>query len=103
MVKTVRQSNFELLHANRLLNGYLSSLFPIHEVQNKFYVFLYSVASIVIIYAVCSLIDYVRKNTIEKFWTLFLDKYLSVVQGKLWIFVKRIYSFGERVLKKIYI
>lgn len=79
-----------LLHSNRLVDTYLANLFPIYQESNTYLVFIYSVVSVVMIYAVCSIIDYIRKKLIERIWIKIIDKHWMVVHNKM-----------ERVLKEI--
>ncbi|MGN0600653.1 MAG: acyltransferase [Oscillospiraceae bacterium] len=91
-----------LLHMNRLLSSFFEDLFPIYKEQNPLLVFIYSLLSVLIIYLICSLIDYVRKNTVEKVWILFLDKKLDIIQNKIIEKLRCIYSFFMKVLDKYY-
>lgn len=91
-----------LLHANSLLSTYLAKLFPIYKEKNPLLIFIYSFFSVLIIYIMCSLIDYVRKNSVEKVWIYFLDKNLDIIQNKTIEVIRCIYAFFKKALGKYY-
>ena len=71
-----------LIHSNRLMSSWLSVIFPIYKETRPILILLYSVVSIIVIYAVSVLIDYVRKKTIGKVWEKLLDKYANTLKSK---------------------
>lgn len=87
-----------LLHGNEIVLSYLPKLFPIYKEQNALLIFIYSLISASIIYIVASLIDFVRKNSVEKIWMLFLDKNLDSIQNKITEKLRCVYAFLMKVL-----
>lgn len=71
-----------LLHSNRLLSVYLTKLFPIYREKRLFLTFLYSILSVLLIYSISTLIDYIRKKIIGKIGMI-LKSYLDLVKNKL--------------------
>lgn len=71
-----------LIHSNRLMSSELSKIFPIYKETRPLLILLYSVVSMIVIYAVSILIDYIRKRTIGKLWEKLLDKYANTIQNK---------------------
>jgi len=66
-----------LLHQNRLLGTYLYKIFPIYKETRSLYIFVYSIISVVSIYLVCTVIDFIRKKTVERWWFIYLDKHVG--------------------------
>lgn len=91
-----------LLHSNKILSSHLPKLFPIYKEQNAFLVFLYSIFSVLCIYFIASLIDFIRKNSVEKIWIYFLDKELDKVQKIILEKIMCLYTYIIKLLNNYY-
>lgn len=72
-----------LIHSNRWMLGILSKFFPIYEEQRSLYILLYSIFAFLIIYVFCTIVDWIRANTVGKLWDKFLDNYSNAIQMKV--------------------
>lgn len=63
-----------LLHSNRLLEKGLHILFPLYKEQNPILLILYSLFAVLIIYFMGTVIDLIRKKSVEKIWLRFLNR-----------------------------
>lgn len=64
-----------LIHTHLLLRDIIwIRIFKVNEVINSPYIVLYEFFVIVVIYFVCTLIDYIRQNTIEKLYIKLINK-----------------------------
>lgn len=63
-----------LIHSNMIVaSKILPPLFPIYKESNPLLILLYSILGIIAIYTVCTIIDLVRKQTIDKVWLNYLN------------------------------
>lgn len=82
-----------LIHTNRLVSKFLRYCFPIYLEKRSLLIFLYSISAVITIYLGCTLIDLIRRKTIEKVWS-------NVVANNIKIFEK-ILSFIERLFVRV--
>lgn len=91
-----------LLHGNRIVLDLLPKLFPIYKEKNSFFILIYSILSMIVIYSICTLIDFIRQKTIGRIWIKMIDRYLEPIEKKIVDIFKKIAMFIKRVLKAIY-
>lgn len=104
-VNAIAKSTFGiyLLHSNRIVSRYvLPALFPIYKETRFVMLLIYSAGSVAIVLIVCSIIDIIRGNTIEKIWIGFLDKYLISIEQKILQKASKIYIRCKNILYKYY-
>lgn len=104
-VNAIAKSTFGiyLLHSNRIVSRYvLPALFPIYKETRFVMLLIYSAGSVAIVLIVCSIIDIIRGNTIEKIWIGFLDKYLISIEQKILQRAGKIYIRCKNILYKYY-
>lgn len=70
-----------LIHSNKY--NFLRSWFPIYLEENTFLVLIYSIGSIVVVYLICILIDFIRQATVEKVWITIVEKIIQPFLTKL--------------------
>lgn len=63
-----------LIHKNKIVEKILYKLFPVYKEHNSFMILVYSILGVAAICVGCTLIDIVRRATVEKLWNKFLDK-----------------------------
>lgn len=85
-----------LIHQNRIVQELMPGLFPIYKVHSPFLVFAYSIFAVMIIYVVCTLIDWIRKKTVEKLWIRFWEKHID---GILLCLTKKWGKIMEKIKK----
>lgn len=69
-----------LIHANQFMTDmWLPKIFPIYKLSNSALIFAFSVLGVIIIYVGCTLIDILRRLTVDKLWNKFLDGGFSVI------------------------
>ncbi len=63
-----------LIHANMFMSDlWLPKFFPIYKETNPALVFAFSLLGVVVIYAGCTVIDILRRLTVDKLWNKYLD------------------------------
>ena len=64
-----------LIHTHLLLRDIIwIKIFKVSDVINSSYIVLYEIFIFIIIYFICTLIDYIRQNTIEKLYIKLINK-----------------------------
>ena len=91
-----------LIHGNRLLNPLFIKLFPIYKVTNSFYILVYSIIAVVTIYISCTLIEFLRKKTIEKIWVSYLNKHLDAITNRIKLFSFKIINSTKKIGQSFY-
>lgn len=69
-----------LLHSNKLMLAYLPNLFTIYKETRPLMILTYSLISVLLIYVVSTLFDYIRKNSVERVWMMIVDKCIQLLQ-----------------------
>lgn len=89
-----------LIHSNKYVH--LSKFFPIYLETNTLLILLYSIGSVVVVFASCIIIDMLRKITFEKIWIKTLDKIVLPVYIVLKEKVMKIVANVLEVIRKYY-
>ncbi len=69
-----------LIQSNRIVRRLVAYCFPIYKETSSVYIFLYSVGAVILIYICCTIIDFIRKNLVEKWWLALLDSHIMPFQ-----------------------
>lgn len=72
-----------LLHSNRIMEEWLKTLFPIYKEKNSLLILGYSIIAVVLIYIMSTLIDWIRKKTIEPLWINFVNSQYAIVEKRV--------------------
>lgn len=64
-----------LIHTHLLLRDIIwIRIFKVNDFINSEYVVLYEIFVIIVIYSICTIIEYIRQNTVEKLYIKLIDK-----------------------------
>lgn len=91
-----------LLHQNILVIPVLCKLFPIYKETRLIYIFGYSLVSVFILYFICTIIDYIRKKTIEPIWLSFIERNHKKIQDNIRALSTTIYDIVTQIGKSYY-
>lgn len=72
-----------LIHMHRLINPLLFKLFPIYKETRSIRIFALSIASVILMYVVFTLVDFIRKRTVERAWLSFLESHLEKAWNRI--------------------
>lgn len=79
-----------LIHDNNLVRNVLwTNILKVYKYVNSNYLIIHMILSVIIIFIVCTIIEYIRKNTVEKITNKLIDK-LSILENKFKLLYKRL-------------
>ena len=79
-----------LIHDNNLVRNVLwTNVLKVYKYVNSNYLIIHMILSVIIIFIVCTIIEYIRKNTVEKITNKLIDK-LSILENKFKLLYKRL-------------
>lgn len=85
-----------LIHANQVISSVLlPKIFPVYMEKNPLKVFIYSIGTVIIVYAMCTIIDIIRQKTVEKLWVKYLNDKCDMYEEAT---KKLIHDIGKKIV-----
>ena len=91
-----------LIHGNRLSKPLLSLLFPLYKIVFAPLLLVCSLLAAAVIYSVCSAIDWVRQQTVGRWWNNLIDRHADALQTRALFLAGKVGEKAKTMLKHYY-